>query len=486
MNGLSGIPEIEQNYEIGETLGEGGYGVVVKAYHKRLRKDVVIKESKLVVSEDKARAEVDILKNLHHPNLPQVFDFFIYKDKSYTVMDFIDGKSVGNLLKQPGFRFTTKEIYNYSRQLLNALDYLHSRPVPIIHGDIKPDNVMITREGNLYLIDFNISSVSDGNTAYTYGYTHGYGAPEQEAAFKEIVEKLRTPGIINTSSRSMRSSGVNGAAPSPNKRASTSSDQSADATEAYIEDPDITAEYTESMDSASQADRQDTGNVSGSEAADRKYIISAAAAAQPANLKIPITMRSDVYSAGATIYRMYIGKVYSSENGTTIVSGNVSEAFINFLNKALQQNPAKRYASGSKMLEALKQVYKKDKEYRKLCIRTVVARLIIIAALAAGIICIRHGRILKTQERETEYNSIVNEMTAEREKISSAGIPENSPAYVAGSDPAIDASAAAIEKLYDSATELFENRPEAYYQKALSQNMSQKLSAFLCFTVQDP
>ncbi|MBO4414504.1 MAG: hypothetical protein J5824_00810, partial [Lachnospiraceae bacterium] len=156
------------------------------------------------------------------------------------------------------------------------------------------------------------------------------------------------------------------------------------------------------------------------------------------------------------------------EEGTVLINGSLSEAFVNFLNKALQQNPAKRYASGCKMLAALKQVYKKDKEYRKLCIGTAIARLILIAVLAAGIICIRQGKFRRAQELETEYNNTVSEMINAREQISSAGIPENLTVYVPGSDPAIDASVKDLDELYASATGLFENRPEAYYQKALS------------------
>nr|MCR5738429.1 protein kinase [Lachnospiraceae bacterium] len=87
-----------QGYEILEEIGEGGAGKVYKAYHKNLRKIVVIKQLKAIMDDDIQRVEVDILKNLHHSYLPQVFDFFIIDHTAYTVMDYIEGESLKSKL----------------------------------------------------------------------------------------------------------------------------------------------------------------------------------------------------------------------------------------------------------------------------------------------------------------------------------------------------------------------------------------------------
>lgn len=164
-------------YEIIGKLGEGSGGVVYKAYHKRLQKEVVLKQikSKNLSLMDK-RQEVDILKNLNHPYLPQVLDFLMYDEDVYTVMSYIPGKSFRQLMRT-GAEFTLGQLTRWGMQICSALNYLHSQNPPIIHGDIKPSNIMLTPQGNICLIDFNVSFFMDGNAVL--GYTDGYTSPEQ-------------------------------------------------------------------------------------------------------------------------------------------------------------------------------------------------------------------------------------------------------------------------------------------------------------------
>lgn len=179
-------------YEIIGEIGKGGGGTVYKAFHKRLKKDVVIKKIHSDISdENMRRAEVDILKNLHHPYLPQVFDYFIIDSAAYTVMDYVQGKSFGELIRE-GRSFTEKQLIKYATQMCEALEYLHSRQIPVIHGDIKPDNVMLTPDDNICLIDFNISGISENGKAVTYGCTVGYSAPEQFKEFNRLNSKNTT------------------------------------------------------------------------------------------------------------------------------------------------------------------------------------------------------------------------------------------------------------------------------------------------------
>ena len=177
-------------YELHGTLGAGGGGTVIKAYHKRLQKDVVIKKIHAdIQDENERRIEADILKNLHHQYLPQVFDYFVADGTGYTVMDYVQGESFGQKLAR-GERFNEKKVLKYAKQICEALDYLHSQKLPVIHGDIKPDNIMLTPDDNICLIDFNISGITREGHAVTFGYTEGYGAPEQYREFQRISALL--------------------------------------------------------------------------------------------------------------------------------------------------------------------------------------------------------------------------------------------------------------------------------------------------------
>lgn len=169
--------ELSDTYQIIRKLGEGGGGIVYLAYHKRLRKEVVLKQikGKRLSVADK-RQEVDILKNLNHSYLPQVLDFLTIDHEVYTVMSYIPGKSFRQLLKEKR-RFSQGELIRYGMQICSALNYLHSQNPPVIHGDIKPANIMLTPQGNICLIDFNISFFLDENAVL--GYTDGYTSPEQ-------------------------------------------------------------------------------------------------------------------------------------------------------------------------------------------------------------------------------------------------------------------------------------------------------------------
>ena len=172
-----GISVFADTYTVLGKLGEGSGGVVYKAYHKRLKKEVVIKKlRKKSVDMQMNRQEVDILKNLNHMYLPQVLDFLTEGNDIYTVMSYIPGRSFKELLEE-GFPFRPNQLIRWGMQLCSALNYLHGQNPPIIHGDIKPANIMLTPEGNICLIDFNISFFLDDTTVL--GYTDGYTSPEQ-------------------------------------------------------------------------------------------------------------------------------------------------------------------------------------------------------------------------------------------------------------------------------------------------------------------
>ena len=146
-------------YEIIHELGSGGGGVVYLAQHKRLGKLVAVKadKRKLNTKPEVLRREVDTMKDLSHTYIPKVYDFVVENDTVYTVMDYVEGESLDKPLNRDE-RFSQPQIIEWTKQLLGALDYLHNRPPHgILHSDIKPANIMVTPQGDIRLIDFNIA-----------------------------------------------------------------------------------------------------------------------------------------------------------------------------------------------------------------------------------------------------------------------------------------------------------------------------------------
>ena len=169
---------IHNTYEVLDPIGEGAAGLVYTAWHMNLKKKVVIKKIKdHYVGHINERREADILKNLHHQYLPQVYDFIQMGPEVYTIIDYVDGNTMTEIIKA-GLRFDEKQVITWLLQLLDALEYLHSQNPPIIHSDIKPSNIMVDRNGKICLIDFNISFGQDEAKTQS-GYSEGFASPEQ-------------------------------------------------------------------------------------------------------------------------------------------------------------------------------------------------------------------------------------------------------------------------------------------------------------------
>ena len=176
-------------YRIIEPIGHGGLGVVYLAYHEHLQKYVVVKKIKAHLTESvNCRAEVDILKGLHHQFLPQVYDFVQIENSIFTVMDYISGHDLKYYL-DAGYAFEEEQLWIWLRQLCEVLEYLHTRTPKIIHCDIKPGNIMIRESGDVCLIDFNISLDGENNKKLV-GVSSMYAAPEQIHKADMIIHGL--------------------------------------------------------------------------------------------------------------------------------------------------------------------------------------------------------------------------------------------------------------------------------------------------------
>ena len=404
-----------QGYEILEEIGEGGAGRVYKAYHKNLRKTVVIKQLKAVMDDDIQRVEVDILKNLHHSYLPQVFDFFIIDHTAYTVMDYIAGESLKSKIDR-GEHFSEKQVLKYAKQICEALAYLHSRSLPVIHGDIKPDNIMITPEDNVCLIDFNISGISRDGKAYTFGCTRGYAAPEQMEAYNRILAEM-------SANRAMQQSGP----------AQASAYQEQKKTE-ILSRPETEYKATEIIDREAQAV---SAPMESPEVPDPSRSVNDTAH------MIPIDKRCDVYSLGATLYQLYTGHLVGDKSIT--VSSSTSEGFVYFLNKALETNPDKRFQDGQEMLKTLNNLHKYNRSYKQKVMIKALVGVFVILLIFIAILSVRLFNEKKVTERNELYESYIEQMY----EYAASGEDED------------------FERTYNDAVALFPDRMDAYYSKAI-------------------
>lgn len=367
-------------YEIIKEIGSGGGGTVYLAYHNRLQKNVVIKKVRDGVKLD-YRMETDILKNLHHEYLPQVFDFIQNETGIYTVMDFIPGKSLGELVKE-GKTFTPNQVYKYACQLCDAVDYLHTRKIPVIHGDIKPDNIMLTPDDNICLIDFNISGFSDNlNLA---GFTRGYAAPEQCQAIEEA--RKRRKALQQTNDIPIA------------QAAATADDTQIDDTTQL---DDVTA-----IDDITQADNTSVTDTSAS----KPLTAASTVNEQPDNSPIVVDARADIFAVGATLYHLLVGRKPEADCEKTIPVAKtgiqVSEGLAYVIDKAMRPLPEKRFQTAAEMRKALGAVAKKDKRYRHLLfVQDFISILCIIAAAACVLTAVIGYRLTLTEKTDGLYNT---------------------------------------------------------------------------------
>src|SRR5215207_6688354 len=149
-------------YRIRAELGRGGMGAVYHGHDENLGVDVAIKEN-LFVSPEFAlqfRREATLRASIRHPSLPRVTDHFVIPGQGqYLVMDFVAGEDARQRLLAQRGPLPEAEALRWARDILDALVYLHSRPQPVVHRDIKPGNVKVTPEGRAVLVDFGLAKI---------------------------------------------------------------------------------------------------------------------------------------------------------------------------------------------------------------------------------------------------------------------------------------------------------------------------------------
>jgi serine/threonine protein kinase len=173
---------LENRYLIERQIGEGGMGAVYLATDQRFDSPVAIKETFYNEADlrEAFEREARLLNSLHHPVLPHVSDFFSAGAKHFLVMEYIEGEDLSEVLKQAG-AFDANDVMRWTDSLLDALDFLHSQEPPIIHRDIKPNNLKITPRGDIVLLDFGLAKLSSAETTQNsvFGYSRKYSPLEQ-------------------------------------------------------------------------------------------------------------------------------------------------------------------------------------------------------------------------------------------------------------------------------------------------------------------
>jgi serine/threonine protein kinase len=183
---------IQNRYLIVQLIGKGGMGEVYLAVDQRLGSAVALKRTFFANDEMLGNAferEAKILARLRHPVLPKVSDHFAEGDEQYLVMEHIAGDDLSKRLEAAHKPFPVSWVLFWADQLLDALSYLHSHEPPIIHRDIKPQNLKLTDENHIVLLDFGLSKNSSGLTnipgtsssasGSVVGYTPHYAPMEQ-------------------------------------------------------------------------------------------------------------------------------------------------------------------------------------------------------------------------------------------------------------------------------------------------------------------
>lgn len=197
-----------RGYRLLRCIGQGGFGVTYLAEEPQLSRKVVIKENfpsgicyrregthQVCLHHPEQDAEgfewamnnflreVRLLGTVDHPSIAKVYSYFEAYGTSYYVLEYINGVSLGKLAEsyaQAGQRLPQASLFGMLVRLLDALDYLHARK--LLHRDIKPDNILITRTGLPVLIDFGAAREEYGDLGNTVVESPGFSPSEQGSA----------------------------------------------------------------------------------------------------------------------------------------------------------------------------------------------------------------------------------------------------------------------------------------------------------------
>ncbi len=181
---------LQQRYQVLGILGVGGMSAVYQARDMRfpnVTKLCAIKEMINLAPDPQLRAlaiqnferEANILATLSHPAIPRVYDYFSEHNRSYLVLEFVDGSDLEAYLAQHEGLLAPDKVLDWAIQLCEVLHYLHTYKPPIVFRDMKPSNVMLDKHNQIRLVDFGIAKLFQAGQKGTMIGTEGYSPPEQ-------------------------------------------------------------------------------------------------------------------------------------------------------------------------------------------------------------------------------------------------------------------------------------------------------------------
>lgn len=186
------LPEnavLQGRYQITKLIGQGGMGAIYLADDLRFsRRVAVIKEMLDHFTDPEQRRiatsnfdrEAEMLANLKHPGIPEVYDRFTEGNRHYLVMEYIDGADLEQrLLARNNTPFEEEEVLDWAIQICEILAYMHEQDPPIIYRDMKPANLILNQKGQIYVVDFGIARHFNPTKKGTMIGTQGYAPPEQ-------------------------------------------------------------------------------------------------------------------------------------------------------------------------------------------------------------------------------------------------------------------------------------------------------------------
>jgi len=171
-------------FELIEKIGEGGMGIVYRARYSGNDRIVAVKLLPTEVAADpvllaRFERELDVLKQLKHPNIVRCFGGTCESTQRFYAMELVDGGTLADLLEKKG-HLSWEFVVDYALQMCEALQYAHEHGV--IHRDVKPGNFLLTKSGNIKLSDFGLAAIATAHRLTAAGRTVGtiqYMAPEQ-------------------------------------------------------------------------------------------------------------------------------------------------------------------------------------------------------------------------------------------------------------------------------------------------------------------
>jgi serine/threonine protein kinase len=171
-------------YEVREILGQGGMGLVYRAYDPVVRREVAVKT--ILDIPDPASLqlffkECDVLASLSHPNIVEIFDIGEFEEegkrKPYFVMPLLPGTTLDHFIRKASHRLTVERTIDIMSQACRGLQAAHERG--LIHRDLKPSNIFVMEDDSVKIIDFGVAHMADAHTTRAQKGTLLYMSPEQ-------------------------------------------------------------------------------------------------------------------------------------------------------------------------------------------------------------------------------------------------------------------------------------------------------------------